>query len=78
MKREDGMHNSKQPCPKCREAANDTKGDNLHIYDTGAQHCFACGYHVFEDDNNSTPTSYKPRFKKNTEAAAEGVHAARS
>tara|TARA_R110002051_G_scaffold174968_1_gene245048 strand:+ start:507 stop:2165 length:1659 start_codon:yes stop_codon:yes gene_type:complete len=72
---EEDMKEHKEACPKCRELGNDTKGDNLHVYADGQTHCYACDYHTFAD-NNSTPTSYKPRFKKNTEAAVEGVHAA--
>lgn len=68
------MEDHREACPKCREAGGDTKGDNLIVYQDGAAHCFACGHHVFTKDN-STP-SYKPRFKKTTEAASEGVHAA--
>ena len=69
------MEDHREACPKCREAGGDTKGDNLIVYQDGAAHCFACGHHVFPDDSKSTP-SYRPRFKKNTEAASEGVHAA--
>jgi len=32
-------------CPKCRENGGDSRGDNLHLYDDGGYHCFACGYH---------------------------------
>ena len=67
------MKEHKEACPKCRETGNDTKGDNLHVYEDGATHCFACNHHTFADSD--TP-NYKPRFKKATEAVVEGVHAA--
>ena len=36
-----------EPCPKCRDAGRDTRGDNLVIYSDGGAHCFSCGYHRF-------------------------------
>jgi KaiC/GvpD/RAD55 family RecA-like ATPase len=35
---------SREVCPKCRDNGNDTKGDNLHVYEDGHKWCFACGY----------------------------------
>lgn len=34
-------------CPKCVRLGNDTRGDNLVLWDNGHGHCFACGYHKF-------------------------------
>jgi hypothetical protein len=34
-------------CPSCVERGNDTRGDNLGVYDDGGSHCFSCGYHRF-------------------------------
>jgi hypothetical protein len=37
-----------EPCPRCREAGRDKRGDNLGVYADGGSHCFAgCGYHRF-------------------------------
>ncbi len=43
-----------EPCPRCREKGNDTRGDNLVLYADGSGHCFACAYHKF-------PKHYAPK-----------------
>jgi hypothetical protein len=43
-----------EPCPRCREKGNDTRGDNLVLYADGSGHCFACAYHKF-------PKHYTPK-----------------
>jgi len=40
-----------EPCPRCRELGNDTRGDNLAVYSDDGKHCFACGYHIFPNIN---------------------------
>lgn len=40
----------RRACPKCTEAGRDTSGDNLHVFETGHQHCFACSYHVYPEN----------------------------
>ena len=35
---------STSPCPECRKAGKDSKGDNLCHYDDGSKTCHACGY----------------------------------
>ena len=35
-----------EACPRCRDNARDTAGDNLAVYTDGSKHCFSCGYHV--------------------------------
>lgn len=32
------------PCPKCRSRGQDSRGDNMGIYDDGHGHCFSCGF----------------------------------
>lgn len=44
-------------CPACAEKGNDTRGDNLVVYENGSQHCHACGYHVAATEEISHPTS---------------------
>lgn len=39
----------KVPCPSCREAGNDTTGDNLVGLEEYAK-CFACGYFVYREE----------------------------
>lgn len=46
-----------EPCPKCRDAGRDSRGDNLVVYRDSGSHCFACGYHAY-------PTHYIPRVKE--------------
>lgn len=36
-----------EPCPRCVKLGNDTRGDNLVLWDNGHGHCFACGHHKF-------------------------------
>lgn len=36
-----------ESCPACVRLGNDTRGDNLVLWDNGHGHCFACGYHKF-------------------------------
>lgn len=50
------------PCPRCRERGQDTRGDNLGIYDDGTVHCYACGYH---------PAPKVPLLKKETISGSE-------
>lgn len=38
---------SREACPQCRLAGNDTRGDNLLVYENGSKHCQACGYHEY-------------------------------
>lgn len=48
---------STSPCPECRKAGKDSKGDNLCHYDDDSKTCHACGY--WEKDGEakaSTPT----------------------
>lgn len=40
------MKTRTEPCPKCRELGNDTRGDNLVVWADGGKHCFACGHKV--------------------------------
>ena len=35
---------STEACPECRRNGNDTKGDNLAVYDDGHKYCYACNY----------------------------------
>ncbi len=35
---------SKERCPSCSSAGNDTSGDNLIVYEDGGKYCFACNY----------------------------------
>jgi hypothetical protein len=34
-----------EPCPSCRNAGRDRRGDNLGVYADGSSHCFSCGRH---------------------------------
>lgn len=34
-----------EPCPSCRDAGGDRRGDNLAVYSDGGSHCFSCGRH---------------------------------
>jgi len=36
-----------EPCPRCVKRGNDTRGDNLVLWENGHGHCFACQYHKF-------------------------------
>lgn len=36
-----------EACPKCRERGQDSRGDNLVLFDGTGAHCFSCGYHRF-------------------------------
>lgn len=67
------MGTKREPCPKCRDAGNDTTGDNLNIYPDGNSHCFACGYHAAGENNQTT--SYKPKFKASEEVVVGGAYA---
>ena len=64
------MTTARKPCPSCREAGNDTKGDNLVVYEDGSSHCFACNYH----EHGEETTSYKPRIKTSQEITSLGVY----
>ena len=39
----------KEQCPKCKANGYDTSKDNLHRYEDGHAHCYACGYHIFSN-----------------------------
>ncbi len=45
-------------CPSCREKGNDSKGDNLTLYDDDHGYCFACGYYTpdYKLDNTKEHT----------------------
>jgi hypothetical protein len=45
-----------EPCPKCREAGKDSRGDNLVVFRDGGYHCFSCGNHR----NASTSKVFDP------------------
>jgi twinkle protein len=45
---------SRTPCPKCRDAGNDTQGNNLINYDDGHSYCYACNY-LIKGDGESMP-----------------------
>ena len=45
---------SRTPCPKCREAGNDTQGNNLINHDDGHSYCYACNY-LIKGDGESMP-----------------------
>lgn len=47
---------ARDACPRCRASGNDTRGDNLAVYDDGHTHCFCCGYHR----NGDAPTVKEP------------------
>ena len=64
------MSTARKPCPSCRETGNDTKGDNLVVYEDGSSHCFACNYH----EHGEETTSYKPRIKTREEVTSLGVY----
>ena len=36
----------KAACPICRSRGNDTRGDNLAVYQDGHSYCYACGYFI--------------------------------
>lgn len=40
-----------EPCPVCRSAGHDRKGDNLGAYQDGSKYCFKCGH--YESANKS-------------------------
>jgi len=59
---------SRQPCPSCREKGEDTKGDNLIIYEDGHGYCFPCSKYYPSPDqqprestNMSTNQLVEPR-----------------
>ena len=47
----------KERCPECAKLGNDTRGDNLVIYNDH-KYCFGCGYH--------TRDNFKPNFSPKT------------
>ena len=38
---------SKERCPACAKQGNDTRGDNLAVYNDGHKYCFSCGYRLW-------------------------------
>jgi archaellum biogenesis ATPase FlaH/5S rRNA maturation endonuclease (ribonuclease M5) len=58
-------------CPKCHEAGNDTKGDNLVVFPDGHKHCFACGYH--EQNGAEYAKSKKTQFRSPENAPCTAV-----
>ena len=43
-------HVKTEPCPKCREEGNDTRGDNLSRYADGSSYCWKCGHYDLSSD----------------------------
>lgn len=58
----------KTQCPACAAKGNDTRGDNLIVFDDGHTHCFACGYHTVAE--GSTVTKRKAASLSMPESAA--------
>ena len=55
--------NVKEQCPQCAAKGLDTSGDNLHRYEDGSGHCFACEYHEFIR-GDTVETTEKKESKK--------------
>lgn len=49
-----GTYVRTEPCPKCRAAGNDSRGDNLVRYQDGSAFCFACHH-------REPPKSFRPK-----------------
>lgn len=67
------MH--REPCPKCREAGNDTAGDNLVVYDENNFHCFACGYNSGKSKKKPVGAIKLPEILVPTSIKKKGITA---
>lgn len=57
-------YNHKEACPACRANNQDTRGDNLHRYQDGHGHCFACNYHESAPGIEVIVNMVKPKEEK--------------
>lgn len=64
-------HVKTEPCPKCREEGNDTRGDNLSRYADGSSYCWKCGHY---DLSNNIISKFLDRGNKPTHDRLPLVH----